>query len=58
MTTAVVDPAAQGIPQLRDGVLYILTKNGSLHAIRLDAPQPHQQQPLPQSCPNQHRQLR
>ncbi|MER6714727.1 PQQ-binding-like beta-propeller repeat protein [Streptomyces sp. NPDC000877] len=52
------DPAAQGIPHLRDGVLYIVTKNGSLHAIRLDAPQPHQQQPLPQSCPNQHRQLR
>ncbi|MGW9595385.1 outer membrane protein assembly factor BamB family protein [Streptomyces chartreusis] len=30
------DPARQGIPQLCCGVLYITTKNGSLHAIRLD----------------------
>ncbi|MGV9503066.1 outer membrane protein assembly factor BamB family protein [Streptomyces sp. NPDC003642] len=30
------DPAAQGIPQLWDGVLFVVTKNGSLHAIRLE----------------------
>lgn len=30
------DPAKQGIPQVWGGVLYIVAKNGSLHAIRLD----------------------
>lgn len=30
------DPARQGIPQLWGGILYITTKNGSLHAIRVD----------------------
>ncbi|WP_432198899.1 hypothetical protein [Streptomyces sp. bgisy027] len=32
------DPAKQGIPQLWGGVLYIATKHGNLHAIRLEDP--------------------
>ncbi|SNX88444.1 outer membrane protein assembly factor BamB [Streptomyces sp. TLI_55] len=30
------EPAEQGVPQLSGGVLYIVTKNGSVHAIRLE----------------------
>ncbi|MFJ2556813.1 MULTISPECIES: PQQ-binding-like beta-propeller repeat protein [unclassified Streptomyces] len=32
-------PDVQGMPELRDGVLYVVTGNGNLHAICLDGPE-------------------